>query len=327
MTNSSSDRPGEFELIAKLFAPLSAKAAGAYGLTDDAATIQPPSGHELVVTADLLTAGVHFRVDDPPELIAKKALRVNLSDLAAKGAAPAGYLLSLALPRDWTLPWMQAFTDSLREDQDTFSVMLLGGDTTSTSGPLTIAITAFGFVPAGTMLRRNGAKPGDLVFLSGTIGDAGAGLAALNGEFATLSVYDREVLVSRYQVPAPRLALGKALRGIATASLDISDGLLADLGHVAETSGVRLAVDADRIPLSMALKASGSSLVSAVTAGDDYEIAFTAPADQRDSVSQIAAATNTPVAEIGRVETGSGVVLLDSSGREIPVSRKGYRHF
>ncbi|HEY7978848.1 MAG TPA: thiamine-phosphate kinase [Rhizomicrobium sp.] len=327
MTNSSSDRPGEFELIAQLFAPLSAKAAGAYGLTDDAATIQPPPGQELVVTADLLTAGVHFRADDPPALIARKSLRVNLSDLAAKGAEPAGYLLSLALPRDWTLPWMQSFADGLREDQNAFSVALLGGDTTSTSGPLTIAITAFGFVPAGSMIRRNGAKLGDHVFVSGTIGDAGAGLAALVGELANISAADRETLVSRYQVPLPRLALGEGLRGTATAALDVSDGLLADLGHIAGTSGVRVVIDADRIPLSLAFKASGGSVSLAVAAGDDYEIAFTVPAAKRDDVRRVADQAATPITEIGRVEAGAGVALLDSSGHEIPVSKTGYRHF
>lgn len=326
MTNSSSERPGEFELIAKLFAPLSAKAAGAYGLKDDAATFQPALGEELVVTADLLTTGIHFRADDPPALIAKKALRVNLSDLAAKGAVPAGYLLSLALPRDWTPHWMQSFADGLREDQDVFAIALFGGDTTRTNGPLTIAITAFGTLPAGTMTRRNGAKIGDSVFVSGTIGDAGAGLAVLNGKPLSLAA-DRETLISRYQLPTPRLALGKALRGIASASLDVSDGLLADLGHIAETSKVHVVVDADRVPLSGAWKACGAPLVSAVTAGDDYEIAFTVPSARREEVLQLAHRARTAITEIGRVETGSGVVLLDSSGREIPVSRKGYRHF
>jgi len=327
MTNSSSERPGEFELIAKLFAPLSAKAAGAYGLTDDAATFQPPPGEELVVTADLLTAGIHFRPEDPAALIAKKALRVNLSDLAAKGAVPVGYLLSLALPRGWTPSWMQSFADGLRDDQDAFSVALFGGDTTHTTGPLTIAITAFGTLPSGTMTRRNGAKIGDSIFVSGTIGDAGAGLAVLNGELANVAVDDREALTSRYLVPTPRLALGKALRGVATASLDVSDGLLADLGHIAETSKIRIAVDAGRVPLSDAWKKAGTSLSSAVTAGDDYEIAFTAPSARRDEVLQLARHAGTVVTEIGRVEVGSGVALLDSSGQEIPVSRKGYRHF
>ena len=327
MTNSSSDRPGEFELIAKLFAPLSADAPGSYGLTDDAATVEVQQGDVLVITADLLSAGTHFRADDPPDLIARKSLRVNLSDLAAKGAVPLGYTLSLALPRDWTLPWMDAFTAGLRADQDEFSIALLGGDTTSTDGPLTIAITALGAVPTGNMIRRNGAKPGDLVFVSGSIGDAGMGLAALKGELSTLAAKDRETLISRYHLPSPRMALGRSLRGVATAALDVSDGLLADLGHIAETSHVGISIQADRIPISEALRAAGGSAVPAATAGDDYEIAFTVPAAKREEVSRIAALAGTQVTEIGRVASGGGVVLLDSAGREIPVSRTGYRHF
>lgn len=327
MTNSNSDRPGEFELIAKLLAPLSAKATGAYGLTDDAATILPPPGDDLVVTADLLSAGIHFRADDPPHLIAKKALRTNLSDLAAKGAVPLGYMLSVALPRNWTLSWMESFATGLREDQDAFSTVLLGGDTTSTHGPLTVAITAFGALPIGSMIRRSGAKQGDLVFVSGTIGDAGLGLAVLMGELPNVSSSDGEWLVSRYQLPTPRLGLGSALRGLATAALDVSDGLLADLGHIGETSNVGLSINADRVPLSEALTAAGGSVVPAVTAGDDYEVAFTVPPSKRRDVLRIASVTGTLVTEIGRVTAGSGVALLDSSRREIPVSEKGYRHF
>ncbi|HEY8950061.1 MAG TPA: thiamine-phosphate kinase [Rhizomicrobium sp.] len=327
MTNSSSERPGEFELIAKLFAPLSAKMPGAYDLTDDAATIRLPTGEELVVTADLLSAGVHFLADDPPKLIAQKALRVNLSDLAAKGAKPLGYTLSLALPRDWAMPWLESFSSGLREDQERYSLGLLGGDTTSTNGPLTIAITAFGSVPEGTMIRRNGAKPGDVAFVSGTIGDAGGGLTALKGELLTLSDQHRAALAGRYQLPEPRIQLGVALRDVATAALDVSDGLMADLGHIAETSNVKVSVDASRVPLSDALKAAGIALSSAVTAGDDYEIAFTAPPNKRDDIARIAARAGVTVTEIGRVEAGSGAVLLDSSGREIPLSKTGYRHF
>jgi len=327
MTNSSSERPGEFELIAKLFAPLSAKTPGAYGLTDDAATIRLPTGEELVVTADLLSAGVHFRTDDPPKRIAQKALRVNLSDLAAKGAKPFGYTLSLALPSDWTMPCLESFSSGLREDQERYSVGLVGGDTTSTNGPLTIAITAFGSVPEGTMIRRNGAKPGDVVFVSGTIGDAGGGLAALNGEMSSLADQHHAALVGRYQLPVPRVQLGVSLRGVATAALDVSDGLMADLGHIAETSGVKVSVDASRVPLSDALNAAAVPLLAAVTAGDDYEIAFTVPSSKRGDIVRIAAQSGVTVTEIGRVEAGSGTVLLDSSGREIPLSKAGYRHF
>jgi thiamine-monophosphate kinase len=325
MTNSSSDRPGEFELIARLFAPLSRNAPGAYGLTDDAATITPRPGEELVITADLLSAGVHFRAGDPPDRIAKKALRVNLSDLAAKGAVPSGYLLSLALPRTMSVDWLTAFARGLEQDQIEFSVSLLGGDTTATDGPLTIAITAFGAVPAGTMIRRSGAKPGDLVFVTGTIGDAGAGLELLKAGRVN------DALVDRYQLPTPRVVFGQALRGVASAALDVSDGLLADLGHIAQASGAGLIVEADRVPLSPALKQfrddSPDPVIMAATAGDDYEIAFTAPITARIAVASIATQTNTPVMEIGRVVEGEGVVLTDSAGQEIVVSRKGYEHF
>jgi thiamine-monophosphate kinase len=305
MTNSSS-RPGEFELIAELFAPL-AKSPGAFGLTDDAATLAPPRGHELVVTADMLVAGVHFLADDPADLIARKALRVNLSDLAAKGATPIGYLLALSLPKTISHSWLENFARGLARDQREFAIGLLGGDTTATPGPLTIAITAMGSVPKGRMLRRKGAGPGDRVFVSGTIGDAGAGLALLKKKRVS-----PKALIARYRLPTPRLALGAALRGVASAALDVSDGLLADLGHIAQVSKVRIVVEAGRVPVSR-----GIDPVAAAIAGDDYEIAFTA----RRAV-RLAGVT-----EIGRVEAGEGVVLLDGAGREIAVSRKGYTHF
>ncbi|HUB85258.1 MAG TPA: thiamine-phosphate kinase [Rhizomicrobium sp.] len=332
MTNSSSEnRAGEFELIAKLFAPLSCHAPGAYGLTDDAATIAPPAGEELVVTADLLTEGVHFRTADPPDRIAKKAVRVNLSDLAAKGAKPLGYLLSLALPRRLDMTWLEVFAHGLAEDQNEFAVVLVGGDTTATDGPFTVAVTAFGTLPVGSMIRRNGAKAGDLIFVSGSIGDAGAGLELLNDTASPGAVAQSQTLVDRYQLPTPRTILGQALRGAAHASLDVSDGLLADLGHVARTSGVRTLVNAEAIPISAARMAvKGQSLeavIAAATAGDDYEIAFTAPATARDEILRIARNANTPVTQIGQVVEGAGVALLDSFGAEIPVSRKGYEHF
>jgi thiamine-monophosphate kinase len=329
MTNSSSDRPSEFELIAKLFAPLSRNAPGAYELIDDAATIASPAGEELVVTVDLLSAGVHFRAEDPPDLIARKALRVNLSDLAAKGALPLGYFLSLALPRNTAFTWLEIFARGLEQDQNEFAISLYGGDTTATDGPLTVSVTAFGSMPVGTMIRRNGAKPGDLVFVSGSVGDAGAGLAILKrGGHRDAN---EKALVDRYLLPLSRTVLGQALRGVAHASLDVSDGLLADLGHVAGASGVRILVDAHRIPLSPVFKSTAGvaleTIVTAATAGDDYEIAFAAPAAARDEIMRIAGETNTPVTEIGRVAEGTGVVLLDSSVNEIPVSRRGYEHF
>lgn len=323
MTSAKADRrPGEFALIAELFAPLSRGAPGAFGLTDDAAVLAPPPGHELVLKTDAIVEGVHFFRADPPGDIARKALRVNLSDLAAKGAAPMGYLMALLLP-DWPdMAWLRAFADGLAADQAAFGLSLMGGDTSAMPGPLAISISAFGHVPAGAMIRRAGAQPGDLVFVSGTIGDAG-GLAVLK---ENKSVPE---LVARYRVPEPRLTLGPALRGLASASLDVSDGLMADLGHVADVSKVRIEVEAARIPLSKALRGlwGAEAAARAAVAGDDYEIAFTAPASRRTDVANAAARSGVAVAEIGRVAAGEGAVLLDASGHEIALARSGYTHF
>ncbi|HEY1837423.1 MAG TPA: thiamine-phosphate kinase [Rhizomicrobium sp.] len=326
MTNSSSERPSEFDLIAKLFAPLADAAPGALGLKDDAAIAAPPAGHELVITTDALIESVHFRNDDPADSIAKKALRVNLSDLAAKGAAPIGYLLALSLPARTDMRWLEEFTRGLRSDQDAFGISLYGGDTTATPGPLTLAITAFGSVPTGTMLKRSGAKAGDDVYVSGTIGDAGAGLGVLAGK---TEARGREALVARYRVPEPRLKLGTALRAVASASLDVSDGLIADLAHIADVSDVRIVLEAAAIPISAAARAfwGAEAVTRAATAGDDYEIAFTAPPANAASVAKAAKSTGTPVTRIGRVETGSGTLLVDSHGAAIALKSRGYTHF
>jgi thiamine-monophosphate kinase len=331
MTSSNSDPPrrlGEFALIAKLFAPL-AKSEGAFGLLDDVATLSLPQGRELVAKVDAIVEGVHFFRDDPAALVAKKALRVNLSDLAAKGASPIGYLLSLSVAPWCDDDWLTRFAAGLAEDQAKFAISLLGGDTTGTPGALTVSITALGAIEAGRTIRRAGAKAGDLVFVSGTIGDAGAGLALLKGEAGPLSPSERETLIGRYRVPEPRLALGQRLVGLASASLDVSDGLMADLSHIAEVSRVRICVDAPRIPLSPACaKFWGRDAVQrAVTAGDDYEIAFTAPESSRSEVLRAAEASGTPVHEVGRVEEGEGVILLDENGAEMPVAQPGFTHF
>lgn len=311
----------EFGLIAKYFRPL-ATHDGALALSDDACVLPQESGWDTVVTADALTAGVHFLPDDPPDTIAQKALGVNLSDLAAKGARPVGYLLALALPQSIDEAWLAEFARGLGDMQTSYGLSLLGGDTTATPGPLTIAITALGRVPSGTMIRRSGAKPGDHVFVSGTIGDAGAGLAILQGAQADADA--APYLIERYRVPRPRVFLGPTLLGVASAAADVSDGLLADLGHIAETSGVRIIVEAEAVPRSERLKRfDPDGLVRAVTAGDDYEIAFTNP----DSASQAWATTEVPVTRIGRVEAGEGVALVDAQGREIPVGRAGFTHF
>ncbi len=318
-------------MIAKLFAPLAANDPGAFGLADDAAAVQVPSGQDLVVTKDMLVEGVHFLRDDPPDLVAKKALRVNLSDLAAKGATPKNYLLALSLAPWIGDAWLTRFAAGLADDQKRFAVTLIGGDTTATTGPLTLSITAFGTVPSGHMIPRKGARPRDAVFVTGSIGDAGAGLAVLKGEGVGLSDFDRSALISRYQLPEPRVSIGPQLLGIASSALDVSDGLLADLGHIAKVSDVRIAVDAAKIPVARATQAlwgqGRETVLRAATAGDDYEIAFTAPASARKRIDALSRSSGVAIAEIGRVEAGSGAHLLDEKGKPIAVPRAGFTHF
>ena len=272
-----SGRYSEDELIATLFAPLAG--AAALGLKDDAALL-PQQGSPLAITADMLVAGVHFFPDDPPKLIAKKALRVNLSDLAAKAATPLGFLLSLALPPDWTNDWLASFAQGLGEDARAFRAPLLGGDTTATPGPLTIAITAIGAAPR--FVARAGARPGDGVYVSGAIGDAalGLGLREDPASGASLSTVERDALLNRYLLPTPRLDLVDLLRGEATAAMDISDGLAGDLMKLTRASGVSARIEVAHIPLSAAGRAlivSAPPLLEiALTGGDDYEILFTA---------------------------------------------------
>lgn len=325
-----SGRPGEFEIIKTYFAPLSRAHPGAFGLTDDVAVLSPPAGHDLVLKTDAVVESVHFNRSDPPNTIAKKALRANISDFAAKGATPSVYLLALALP-DWPDGhWLEQFAKGLAEDQAEFNVTLAGGDTDRTPGALTVAVMMTGFVPHGTVIRRSGAKPGDVVFVTGTVGDAGAGLALLKGDSVPRNSGE-EYLIARYRVPRPRLAFGRSLRGIATAALDVSDGLIADLGHVAEVSHVRIEVDAVHVPLSDAfiqLRGRDISVIAeAATAGDDYEIAFCARPYCRPLLERIAAETNTRVTEVGRVIAGEGVALVNEEGHEIKLDRRGYAHF
>jgi thiamine-monophosphate kinase len=320
MANSNS-RPDEFSLIATLFAPLAGE--GAFGLKDDAAVIAPSGGHELVVTTDTIIEGVDFFPDDPADTVAKKALRVNLSDLAAKGTCPRAYLLTLALPEKAGMEWLEDFARGLKQDQAEFGIALLGGDMSATPGPLSISVTAFGEVPVGKMIRRNGAREGDNVYVTGTIGDSGGGLFQRRGAVASSD------LVQRYRVPVPRVSFGKFLLGLASAALDVSDGLIADASHIAETSNVHLALDADRIPLSEALWNlwGAETVLRAATSGDDYEILFTAPQRCEGEISAIAKKGDTRVTRIGTVKSGAGVSLLDEKGVEIPILRPGYRHF
>jgi thiamine-monophosphate kinase len=314
----------EFELIADVFAPL-ADSKGALRLKDDVALLRARAGHDVVVTTDAIVEGIDFFANDPPDTIAKKALRVNLSDLAAKGAEPLGYLLTLMLPERINSAWLRKFARGLKADQKKFGVSLYGGDMSATRGPLSVSITAFGHVPRGRAILRGGAKPGDIVFVTGTIGDGGGGLAALKSKRGD------HFLIRRYRLPEPRVAFGLRLRGVATAAIDVSDGLLADLGHIADVSKVHVVVELSRVPLSKSLQRAWgihkAARVRAATAGDDYEIAFTAPPRSREKIVEAARKSRTAVTEIGYVKAGWGVVLLGAGGKPIRVKRKGWEHF
>jgi thiamine-monophosphate kinase len=299
----------EFSLIDHFLRPL-ALAPEALGLRDDAALLASRPGHRLVVSADMLQAGVHFFADDPPDAIAQKALRVNLSDLAAMGAEPYGYFLCLGLPEGMDETWLRAFCDGLSADQATYGITLLGGDTTRTHGPLSLSLTVMGWVPEGQALHRMGARPGDQLCVSGTLGDAALGL-----------IERPSAAHARYLRPLPRLSLGTALRGVATAAMDISDGLVQDAGHLASASGVGLRMEAARVPLSMAVRdaiAEGRfTLAQVLTGGDDYELLFTLPPD-------IALPPETTC--IGEVTTSPGLQVVDASGHPMHFARPGYRH-
>jgi thiamine-monophosphate kinase len=323
-------RSGEFELIAKYFAPLAKGEPGALGLKDDAAYLKARPGHDLVLTTDAIVAGVHFLPDDPPETVGRKALRVNLSDLAAKGAVPRGYLLTLTLSNDVEEAWVAAFAKGLKADQAKFGIALLGGDTTATPGVTTINVAAIGEVPSGKMLMRSGAKLGDDVWVSGTIGDAALGLKLLKGDSLALSKAHRASVVARYRVPEPRSAVGSALTSLAHACIDVSDGLIADLGHICEVSGVGVEIAVRDVPLSKAAKAAiqqGVNATELLSGGDDYELAFAAPPSARGRLLDLAAETKVALTRIGRVVAGRGATALGAEGKPVRIGRAGYTHF
>ncbi len=326
----------EFELIARHFAPLARAFPGAYGLRDDAAVISPAPGNELVVKTDTIVESVDFPPETAPDLIARKALRVNLSDLAAKGALPRAYLLDLVLPVTVDEKWIAGFAHGLKHDQAEYGVHLIGGDLSSTPGPVTIAVCALGEAPIGGIVRRGGARPGDIVFVTGSIGDAALGLDALQGAFAGLDDDSCRFLLDRYRLPQPRVALGPALIGVATAAIDVSDGLIADLRHVCEVSRVDAIVEARSLPLSSAARkviaADPQRFATALTGGDDYEVLFTAPPEAAERISELARSAGTPVTPIGRIvhslrSEANRVLVLDDSGRAIPFTAEGWTHF
>ncbi|MBV7565146.1 thiamine-phosphate kinase [Pseudomonas sp. sia0905] len=315
---------GEFELIRHYFAAAACAQAAdgvVLGIGDDCALLEVPAGEQLAVSTDTLVAGVHFPVDAPGELLGQRALAVSVSDLAAMGATPLAFTLALTLP-EVSPDWLADFTAGLESMARQCGVRLVGGDTTR--GPLSLTLTVFGRVPAGQALTRAGARPGDLLCVGGNLGNGAGALPFVLGERAEQA--QSAELLAHYWSPMPQLQLGQALRGLATAALDISDGLLADCGHIARASGVALFVEQQRLPLSAALLAcmgDERARQLALGGGDDYVLAFTLPAEKLDALR----AMGQPVTVIGRVEAGQGVHLLDADGRVIEPRYSGYQHF
>ena len=333
---------GEFNLIAEYFAPL-AKSPGALGLLDDGAIISLGKDEDLITTTDMLVSGVHFLAQAEPEEIATRLLAVNVSDLAAMGAIPMGYLLVTALTDAQDHDWLSRFAEQLEKDQARYGMVLLGGDTVATPGPLSLTLTAFGSVPQGQALKRSTAKTGDHIYVSGTIGDSALGLKALRNELPAIDPAYRASLIHRFQNPQPRIELGQALREIAHSDAsknssvsscgvaDISDGLIADLGHICETSHVGASVFANDLPLSEAadavMKLDQMYLDTILSGGDDYELVFTIPSESQALFDRIDESMELKLTCIGKITPGTKIDVVDSSGKVIPLDTIGYRHF
>jgi thiamine-monophosphate kinase len=326
---------GEDRLIARYFAPL-AKNPGAFALLDDAAVIDPPAGCDVVLKTDGIVAGVHFFPDDPPDTVGRKALRVNLSDLAAKAARPLGFLLTLALPKEIGDAWLAPFARGLGADADFFGCPLFGGDTDRTPGPITISIAVLGAVPHGKMLRRAGAQPGDRLVVTGTIGDAALGLMLRRDPAAAgrcgLTRDQQDELRSRYLVPEPRMAIAELLGRHASAAMDVSDGLAGDLAKLCRASGVTAAIEAARVPLSQparaALAGEPALIEPILTGGDDYEVLASVPQAEVGALRDQARAKGVAITDIGVVLPGvEEARVLDRDGRALAFARPSFSHF
>ncbi len=318
-------------LIADIFAPLAANTPGALNLKDDAACLVPPAGKDLVITTDVIVAGVHFFSHDPADTIAAKALRVNLSDLAAKGAEPLGYTLCLALSEECTIEWVKGFAKGLQRDQLSYGISLFGGDTVKTPGPLSVSITAFGTVEKGAMVERNGAQAGEIVYVSGTIGDGALGLDVARGLHDGLSDEKKAFLLHRYRCPEPRCALAPALVKFAGAAMDVSDGLIGDIGALCAVSGVSADIKLDHIPLSPAVHSlvdgDENLLHRVLNGGDDYEVICTIAAGDASAFEAAAKQCNVPVSQIGAITTGMHCPqVFDSNGKLIKLQVARYEH-
>ena len=315
---------GEFDLISKYFRPL----AGPEGLdlADDAACVPRSGSDDIIVTKDMLIEGVHFRSQDPAESIGHKALAVNVSDCVAKGATPYLYWLGLALTDGADENWLERFSGGLKAAQQAFGCKLAGGDTTATSGPRTISITLLGTVPNGQMVKRSGANVGDDIYVTGTLGDAALGLWCLSND-----IQEKFTLVSAYQKPIPPAMFGQGMRNLASSSADVSDGLLADSGHIAAASGVSMNLWQNKLPLSAGatqlLQNKPDLWPNVWAGGDDYQIVFTAPVPARGKLIQLADKSGIRISRIGQVSDGQGVQLLDPAGEIVQVASGGYTHF
>ncbi|MDD7908391.1 thiamine-phosphate kinase [Pseudovibrio exalbescens] len=330
-------RLGEFELIERYFAPL-ADGAGAAGLKDDAAVYTPQDGHDIVVSKDMLASGVHFFPEDPPAAIAAKALRVNLSDIASKGARPTAYALGLGLASDVDEHWIAEFCKGLGEDQRTYGITLLGGDTIKTGGRMVLSVTFFGELPRGSTVRRTSASEGDYIYLTGTVGDAALGLQLrLSAERAGqigLSEDDADFLLNRYLLPQPRVVAADAVRQFASASMDVSDGLAADLEHMCKAADLWAHVELDQLPLSRAagnwVAAKPSDITTVITGGDDYELLCAVAPNHAEGFERAVSKAGVPVTRIGRFvspePTDPRVQFLSSEGVLDLHGVSGYRH-
>ncbi len=317
----------EFSFIEKYLAPLTFGNPEALSLKDDAAIFSPKSGYDIVITKDAIAEGTHFFKNDDPYKLAKKLLRVNLSDLAAKGAIPYCCFLALILPENTPEEWLEQFAAGLKDDLSGFSCFLAGGDTTAHNGGVVLTLTALGHVTAGKALLRSGARAGDGVFVTGTIGDSYLGLQLIkNQELKTIeeSRGSDSYLISRYHVPQPRISVGTKLSGVATSCTDISDGLLADLENICNCSQVGAEIMLDKVPLSISL--AEADAIKAITGGDDYELLFTAPENMERNINDISEKTGIKITKIGKITGDNAVTLLNKNGEIIPVFRSGYRH-
>jgi thiamine-monophosphate kinase len=321
----------EFDWIDRCLRPLAKDTPEAFDLLDDAAAVPARPGFDLIISADTLVEGVHFRPDDPLDLVARKLLRVNLSDLAAKGAEPYAYLLQVAWPVRHGWAQRRAFAEGLGADQATFGLKLLGGDTTATPGPLTASATILGWAPSGAMVRRSGARVGDVVLVSGTVGDGWLGLHARE-TLSDVGADNAAWLTDRYLLPQPRVALGPALRLNARAAADVSDGLIADAGRIGRASGLGLTLNLDAIPLSPPARAwlgvqpdPAAARLALATGGDDYEIVCAAAPERVEALIAASRDLGAPLTMIGRMIAGDSVQVT-ATGRPLSVTRAGWRH-